>query len=194
MLALGYNEYGEYQTSSDCRGAFWLKPTTSHTRRRLGVLREFHHSHTIFRDLIVYGVHIRSLAFCVAKMLGSMLKPGIPIVLCTYRCWRWTWPVFSYLRNSGPPPSFWSFPLLWLRSLITPLTDYERLGLQRTTEFRTKNFGYVSVHTTKPQTLAYSLADSPAGLLAWIYEKLSTWTDDYPWTDDESELYLFVSS
>ncbi len=38
---------------------------------------------------------------------------------------------------------------------------------------------------TKPQTIGYSLADSPVGLLAWIYEKLVSWTDEYPWTDDE---------
>jgi hypothetical protein len=38
---------------------------------------------------------------------------------------------------------------------------------------------------TKPQSLAYGLWDSPVGLLAWIREKLDTWTDNYPWTDDE---------
>ncbi|KAJ3475637.1 hypothetical protein NLI96_g11708 [Meripilus lineatus] len=38
---------------------------------------------------------------------------------------------------------------------------------------------------TQPQTLGYSLADSPVGLLAWIYEKLVNWADDYPWDDDE---------
>lgn len=27
--------------------------------------------------------------------------------------------------------------------------------------------------------------DSPIALLAWIYEKLHDWTDNYPWTDDE---------
>ncbi|KAJ6529653.1 hypothetical protein B0H19DRAFT_967995, partial [Mycena capillaripes] len=35
------------------------------------------------------------------------------------------------------------------------------------------------------QTLGYSLADSPAGLFAWIYEKMVNWLDDYPWSDDE---------
>lgn len=40
---------------------------------------------------------------------------------------------------------------------------------------------------TKPQTLGYSLADSPVGLLAWIYEKLVSWSDSYPWTDDEGK-------
>lgn len=38
---------------------------------------------------------------------------------------------------------------------------------------------------TQPQTLGYSLADSPVGLLAWIYEKLVAWSDSYPWDDDE---------
>ena len=68
---------------------------------------------------------------------------------------------------------------------MTPLTDAERKGLQRTKEFFTQGSGYSAEHSTKPQTLGYSLADSPIGLLAWIYEKLVTWTDDYPWTDDE---------
>jgi hypothetical protein len=33
--------------------------------------------------------------------------------------------------------------------------------------------------------LTYALQDSPVALLAWIYEKLHDWTDNYPWTDDE---------
>ena len=41
--------------------------------------------------------------------------------------------------------------------------------------------------STKPQTLGYSLADSPVGMLAWIYEKLIAWTHEYPWTDDEGK-------
>ncbi|KAK7062735.1 hypothetical protein VNI00_000223 [Paramarasmius palmivorus] len=30
-----------------------------------------------------------------------------------------------------------------------------------------------------------NLADSPVGVLAWIFEKLVNWTDGYPWNDDE---------
>jgi hypothetical protein len=48
--------------------------------------------------------------------------------------------------------------------------------------------GYSAEQSTQPQTLGYALADSPAGLLAWIYEKLHRWTDEYPWTDDEGIL------
>ena len=46
------------------------------------------------------------------------------------------------------------------------------------------------MQSTRPQTIGYSLSDSPVGLLAWIYEKLVTWTDEYPFTDDEGQ---FVS-
>jgi hypothetical protein len=46
--------------------------------------------------------------------------------------------------------------------------------------------GYSKQQSTRPATLGFALADSPAGLLAWITEKLYEWTDSYPWTDDES--------
>ena len=36
---------------------------------------------------------------------------------------------------------------------------------------------YISVHSTKPQTLAFSLSDSPAGMAAWIVEKYHAWSD-----------------
>lgn len=34
---------------------------------------------------------------------------------------------------------------------------------------------YAMLHSTKPQTQAYGLNDSPAGLAAWIIEKFNTW-------------------
>ena len=37
--------------------------------------------------------------------------------------------------------------------------------------------GYSHMHGTKPQTLGYSLNDSPAGLAAWIVEKYRSWCD-----------------
>ena len=54
-----------------------------------------------------------------------------------------------------------------------------------TEEFAGKGRGYYFEQSTYPQTIGYSLADSPVGLLAWIYEKLVQWTDDYAWTEDE---------
>ena len=37
--------------------------------------------------------------------------------------------------------------------------------------------GYSKQQSTRPQTLGYGLADSPAGQLAWIMEKFWAWTD-----------------
>jgi pimeloyl-ACP methyl ester carboxylesterase len=37
--------------------------------------------------------------------------------------------------------------------------------------------GYAAMHRTKPQTAAVGLNDSPAGLAAWIVEKLRAWSD-----------------
>src|SRR3954452_16380294 len=37
--------------------------------------------------------------------------------------------------------------------------------------------GYSTIQGTKPQTLAFGLTDSPAGLPAWIVEKFRTWSD-----------------
>jgi pimeloyl-ACP methyl ester carboxylesterase len=37
--------------------------------------------------------------------------------------------------------------------------------------------GYAMIQSTRPQTLAFGLNDSPAGQLAWIVEKFKEWTD-----------------
>lgn len=36
---------------------------------------------------------------------------------------------------------------------------------------------YAQEHSSKPQTLAYGLTDSPTGLAAWVLEKFRTWSD-----------------
>jgi pimeloyl-ACP methyl ester carboxylesterase len=85
----------------------------------------------------------------------------------------------------GQPPQLLSTPLLYLSNLVTPYTATERARLERMQWFQTVGRGYFMEQSTQPQTLGYGLTDSPAGLLAWIYEKLVTWTDSYPWDDDE---------
>ncbi|KAL1702388.1 Alpha/Beta hydrolase protein [Schizophyllum commune] len=72
-------------------------------------------------------------------------------------------------------------------SLVTslPVHTDERPGLERTLEIDRTGRAYGSIQETKPQTIGYALADSPVGLLAWIYEKLVAWTDGYLWSDDE---------
>ncbi|MFQ5695124.1 MAG: alpha/beta fold hydrolase, partial [Terriglobia bacterium] len=53
----------------------------------------------------------------------------------------------------------------------------EKAFLAEVRQFRASETGYQWIQGTKPQTLAYGLTDSPAGLAAWIIEKFRTWSD-----------------
>jgi microsomal epoxide hydrolase len=57
------------------------------------------------------------------------------------------------------------------------LSDDEKKFLAAAEKFRREETGYQWIQGTKPQTLAYGLNDSPAGLAAWIVEKFRTWGD-----------------
>jgi pimeloyl-ACP methyl ester carboxylesterase len=68
-------------------------------------------------------------------------------------------------------------------TMLAPPVDVERLTpaqrawwdeLQR---YRDREWGYVHLQRTKPQTPAVGLTDSPAGLAAWILEKWWRWSD-----------------
>ena len=85
----------------------------------------------------------------------------------------------------GAKPTLTSNPFLFLQNWLTPYNAREKAGFARSNWFLQEGSGYRAQQSTKPQTLGYSLADSPIGLLAWIYEKLHDWTDSYPWTPDE---------
>lgn len=86
-------------------------------------------------------------------------------------------------------------PLLFLQFLFTPYGPDERARIAHSRKFQKDGMGYFGLQSTKPQTIGYSQADSPVGLLAWIYEKLHDWTDAFPWTDDDVltwiSIYLF---
>jgi microsomal epoxide hydrolase len=57
---------------------------------------------------------------------------------------------------------------------LTPV-EFGRLGLL--TKYLDDQSGYMTIQATRPQTLAYSLNDSPVGQLAWIVEKIHEWSD-----------------
>ncbi|KAL8756328.1 MAG: hypothetical protein Q9184_004537 [Pyrenodesmia sp. 2 TL-2023] len=82
-------------------------------------------------------------------------------------------------------PTFFSNPLLYLQHKLSSYNAREKGAADRNKWFAKEGSGYRQEQATKPQTLGYSLSDSPVGLLAWIYEKLHDWTDNYPWTEDE---------
>ncbi|KAI1434356.1 microsomal epoxide hydrolase [Xylaria sp. CBS 124048] len=87
--------------------------------------------------------------------------------------------------DSANPPTFFKNPLMAIQHAVTPYTEAEIAGHKRTEWFRSEGYGYNIEQATKPQTIGYALADSPVACLAWIYEKLHDWTDNYPWTDDD---------
>jgi pimeloyl-ACP methyl ester carboxylesterase len=60
---------------------------------------------------------------------------------------------------------------------LDQLTESDLARLQRASRFIQDQSGYMKLQSTRPQTVAYGLTDSPVGQLAWIVEKLKEWTD-----------------
>jgi microsomal epoxide hydrolase len=58
-----------------------------------------------------------------------------------------------------------------------PKTVQDKKFLDQLNAFLKEEAGYQAIQGTKPQTLAYGLTDSPAGLAAWIVEKFRSWSD-----------------
>ena len=71
------------------------------------------------------------------------------------------------VHTPGSPP----------RAQRDPQTDEERDFLERAALWSVEETGYQRIQGTKPQTLAFGLTDSPAGVAAWITEKLRSWSD-----------------
>ena len=57
------------------------------------------------------------------------------------------------------------------------LTEREQAALATINHYNEWDSGYFKEQSTRPQTVGYGLADSPAGLCAWIVEKFWAWTD-----------------
>ncbi|RYY43147.1 MAG: epoxide hydrolase [Sphingomonadales bacterium] len=60
---------------------------------------------------------------------------------------------------------------------MASLTLKEQKALDDVKRFRAEGQGYLAEQSTRPQTLGYGLADSPAGQAMWIYEKFREWAD-----------------
>jgi pimeloyl-ACP methyl ester carboxylesterase len=84
------------------------------------------------------------------------------------------------------------------------LTEAELARLNEIKQAWSEEIGYFNLQSTRPQTLAYSLADSPVGQLAWIVEKFKTWTNPAAKVPDDAvdrdqlltniSLYWFTNS
>ncbi|MFB4419777.1 epoxide hydrolase family protein [Streptomyces sp. QL37] len=77
--------------------------------------------------------------------------------------------VVAVHRTDGGLPRFTGDP--------ADLSPEERAWIESATAWGGTEGAYAAIHRTKPQTAAFGLHDSPAGLAAWILEKLRGWSD-----------------
>ncbi|MFF3831859.1 epoxide hydrolase family protein [Streptomyces sp. NPDC002458] len=77
--------------------------------------------------------------------------------------------VVAVHRTDGGLPVFTGDP--------ADLTPEERTWMEDVAAWSGTEGAYAAIHRTKPQTAAFGLNDSPAGLAAWIVEKLRAWSD-----------------
>lgn len=85
----------------------------------------------------------------------------------------------------------------FLADLPSDLSPEEEAYVERGRRWQADEGGYMHEQSTKPQTLAAALGDSPAGLAAWIVEKLRSWTDcdgDVGSVFSRDELLTWVSA
>jgi pimeloyl-ACP methyl ester carboxylesterase len=59
------------------------------------------------------------------------------------------------------------------------LAPEERAWFEEVTAWGASEGAYAAMHRTKPQTAAVGLTDSPAGLAAWIVEKMRSWSGNH---------------
>ena len=60
---------------------------------------------------------------------------------------------------------------------LAGLSNADRAAVEQTKAISEEGSGYLKLQSNRPQTIAYSLTDSPVGQLAWIVENFKEWTD-----------------
>ncbi|WP_327105501.1 epoxide hydrolase family protein [Nonomuraea glycinis] len=60
---------------------------------------------------------------------------------------------------------------------LAGLSESDQARIEGLERFTGELGGYMAIQSTRPHTLAFGLADSPAGQLAWIAEKFDDWTE-----------------
>jgi pimeloyl-ACP methyl ester carboxylesterase len=119
-------------------------------------------------DYTHYGVHGGDWGWAISRELGRIHPDRVIGVHLT---------LISAYATSEPSPDE-----------LSHLSDGERqrtlASWERTRRWRRESDGYAALQSTRPQTLAYALTDSPVGQLAWIVEKFKEWTDSRERPDD----------
>ncbi|PHP17318.1 epoxide hydrolase [Sphingobium sp. IP1] len=94
----------------------------------------------------------------------------------------WGAAVTTAIAMAAPPECIGvhlNMPLVFPEeSDFADLTPAEAKTVERMQYYQEHDSGYAKLQGTRPQTIGYGLADSPAAQAAWIYEKFQAWTDN----------------
>lgn len=82
------------------------------------------------------------------------------------------------MRPAGLLAAHVNLPFAFPQEIPTDPTPEEKRAIDDAAAYMTEQSGYYKLQSSKPQTVAYALADSPSGQAAWIYEKFQSWTDN----------------
>lgn len=99
---------------------------------------------------------------------GGDLGAGVSIALAKRHARHVDGIHLNFLPASYQPP---------MGATTPPLTAAEDAFLRARDEWAALEGGYAHLQGTRPDTPAFSLNDSPAGLAAWIGEKFRAWSD-----------------
>jgi pimeloyl-ACP methyl ester carboxylesterase len=103
-----------------------------------------------------YAVHGTDAGSGVAGLLGMMASDRVIGIHLTGT---------SAAMPFGPPLS------------LDGLSAADRARAEHFNTMQADGLGYLHLQSTRPQTIGYSLNDSPVGQLAWVVEKFREWTD-----------------
>jgi len=70
-----------------------------------------------------------------------------------------------------------NLPILFPPPIEGEPSPEEQAALAKLVAYGNSGSAYARLQGTRPQTIGYSLSDSPVGQAAWIYEKLAQWSD-----------------
>jgi pimeloyl-ACP methyl ester carboxylesterase len=113
----------------------------------------------------------------------------------------WGSSVTTRLAQQQPPglgAIHLTMPQVMPDDMPASLTAAEQRAVDQHKQYRERNFGYFLQQATRPQTLAYGLADSPAAQAAWLYDIYgnfgsdgSPYEDTVPLDDVLNEITLY---
>ena len=170
--------------------------------------------HVVIPSLIDYGFSSASLkkGFAVTQHAEACHKLMLRLGYTTYisqggdlgygicRLLAQNYPQHCKAHHINMPlpkePTAEAFPKLHAKwqSQKSNLSASDHEAETRSKNFYTTGFAYYQLHATKPQTIGSAISASPISLLAWIYEKLHSWSDTthYHWTATEILTWISI--